>query len=147
MDSIDRRIINQLQGGCPVSERPFVELGTRLGVEEDDLIRRLDNLLSQGLLSRFGPMYNAERIGGGLTLAAMRIPPQEFDWVAATVNALPQVAHNYARDHEFNMWFVLATETSEEIDDVLADIEERVGYPVYSFPKIKEYYVGLRFQA
>ena len=147
MDAVDRAIVNGLQGGFPVSERPYAEVAAQLDLTEDELIRRLDALLAQGVLSRFGPMYHAERLGGGLTLAAMTVPPADFERVAEIVNAFPEVAHNYAREHVFNMWFVLATETPERIGEVIEEIERATGYKVYNMPKLEEFYVGLRFEA
>jgi len=145
MDAVDRDIINNLQGGFPVCERPYAEVAARLGLSEDELIARLETLLTQGTLTRFGPMYHAERLGGALTLAAMKIPPAEFDRVAEIVNGFPEVAHNYARDHVLNMWFVLATETPERIGEAIAAIEKATGFPVYNMPKLEEFFVGLRF--
>lgn len=146
MDAEDRAIINNLQGGFPVSERPFADAATTLGLSEDELIGRIGRLLDDGLLTRFGPMYHAERLGGALSLAAMKIPAVDFDRVAKLVNAFPEVAHNYAREHEFNMWFVLATEEPQRIVEVIAEIERRTGYQVYNMPKLDEYFVGLRFE-
>jgi len=145
MDAVDRAIVNDLQNGFPISERPYAEVAARLGLTEDDLMRRLDALLENGTLTRFGPMYHAERLGGELTLAAMKIPAADFERVTQIVNAFPEVAHNYAREHEFNMWFVLATETPERIGEVVAEIERATGYRVYNMPKLEEFYVGLRF--
>jgi DNA-binding Lrp family transcriptional regulator len=118
-----------------------------MGLTEDELIRRVDALLAQGTLTRFGPMYHAERLGGALTLAAMKISPADLERVAGIVNAFPEVAHNYAREHELNMWFVLATETPEHIAEVIGEIERATGYGVYNRPKVEEFYIGLRFQA
>jgi DNA-binding Lrp family transcriptional regulator len=146
MDALDRAILNELQGGFPLSERPYAEVAARLGTSEIDLMQRLDTMLNDGLLTRFGPMYHAERLGGGLTLVAMQVPAHDFERVAALVNAHPEVAHNYAREHAFNMWFVLATETPERIAEVLADIEHETGCKVYNMPKLEEFYVGLRFE-
>ncbi len=147
MDALDRVIINTLQGGFPISERPYAEVAARLGTTEDDLIRRVEVLLADGVLSRFGPMYHAERLGGALTLAAMKVSAEDFERVTALVNAHPEVAHNYQREHEFNMWFVLATETPERINDVIAAIEEETGCKVFNLPKQEEFFVGLRFEA
>lgn len=146
MDALDRRIINGLQGGFPVTDRPYEAAAKALGLSEAELIRRLENMLATGLLTRFGPMYNAEMLGGGLTLAAMQVPREVLDRVAEQVNAFPEVAHNYERDHAFNLWFVLATETPDRIQAVLAEIEKRTGYPVYNMPKIEEFFIGLRFE-
>ena len=147
MDAVDRAIVNQLQGGFPVCERPYAEAATKLGLTEDELMQRLDALLENGTLTRFGPMYHAERLGGALTLAAMKIPDADFERVAEIVNRFPEVAHNYAREHAFNMWFVLATEAPERIEEVIGEIERATGYRVYNMPKLEEFFVGLRFEA
>jgi len=146
LDALDRAIINGLQGGFPVSERPYAEAAARLGTIEAELIERLERLLEAGLLSRFGPMYHAERMGGGLTLAALHAGPEVYERVAEQVNAHPEVAHNYAREHHLNMWFVLATETPERIAEVIATIEAETGCRVFNLPKLEEFFVGLRFE-
>ena len=95
MDSVDRAIVNALQQGFPVSERPFRDAGALLGLGEDELIARVKRLLENRVLTRFGPLYQAERLGGAYALAAMRVPQADFERVAEAVNALPEVAHNY----------------------------------------------------
>ena len=147
MDELDRAIVNLLQGGFPVCARPFAEVAAQLHSTEQEIISRVGLLLQRGILSRFGPMYQAERMGGSLSLAAMKIPDADFGRVAAIVNAMPEVAHNYARDHALSMWFVLATETPREHAAALEKIEQETGYPVYDMPKIKEYFIGLRLAA
>lgn len=146
MDAIDRQIVNSLQDGLPICERPYAAAAEKLGMAEDELIRRLIVLRDQGVYSRIGPMYHAEELGGSLLLAAMQVPQEDFECVARQVNAFPEVAHNYERDHAFNMWFVLATETPERMDEVLAGIEKRTGLPVYAMPKEEEFFVGLRLR-
>ena len=145
MTETERVVINGLQGGFPICERPFLEAAEKLGLGEEELIGVIEGLLDQGLLSRFGPLYHAERLGGALSLAAMKVPEAEFDAIAERVNAFPEVAHNYARDHALNMWFVLATETAERHRAVLREIEAATGLTVYDMPKITEYFVGLHF--
>jgi DNA-binding Lrp family transcriptional regulator len=145
MDELDRRIINNLQGGFPVSERPFQEAAEKLDTTESELITRVRCMLDDGLLTRFGPMYHAEQMGGALSLCAMKVPAESFDEVAEQVNAFPEVAHNYQRDHEMNMWFVLATETPEQLYECLQRIEKTTGIPVFNLPKQEEFYVGLHF--
>jgi len=144
MDDLDRHIINELQGGFPVCEHPYADVAARLGTSEENLISRLEILLADGTLSRFGPMYNAERLGGGLTLAAIAVPDERYDEVAGLVGDHMEVAHNYARDHKLNMWFVLATETPERIGEVISEIEAETGLDVVNMPKQEEFYIGLR---
>lgn len=145
LDAQDRAILNRLQDGFPVSERPYAEVATELGIPEQQLITRLEALLESGVLSRFGPLIHAEQLGGGLTLAAMQVPAADLERVIELVNAFPEVAHNYERDHALNIWFVLATELPEQINEVITAIEQRTGYPVYNFPKEEEYFLNLRF--
>lgn len=146
LDDVERTIINGLQDGFPVCEQPYREAAERLGLTEDALIEGLGNLLEDGVLSRFGPLYHAERMGGALTLAALAVPEPEFERVAEQVNAFPEVAHNYARDHALNMWFVLATEKPERTAEVIMAIESATGLHVHDMPKIAEYFVGLRLE-
>jgi len=145
MDAIDRAIINALQDGFPVCARPYAAAAEQIGITEDELLRRLTAMREHKIITRFGPMFHAERLGGALSLVAMRIPPEDFDRVAALVNAHGAVAHNYERAHAFNMWFVLATETEQQLQDVLQTITAETGYPVYNMPKQDEYYLNLRF--
>lgn len=147
MDQIDRRIINGLQGGFPLVERPFAAAAQRIGIDEEVLIERIRQLLDDGVLSRFGPMYNADRMGGAFSLVAMQVPAEALERVAARVNAFREVAHNYERDHAFNLWFVLAVERPERIAEVLAEIEIATGYPVYDLPKEREFFVELKLRA
>ncbi len=146
-DFIDRRIVNELQGGLPLSERPFAALAADLEITEQAVVDRIEKLLSDGILSRFGPLYNAERLGGALSLCALSAPQDRFDEAAALVNAHPEVAHNYERDHALNMWFVLATDRPERISEVVKEIESETGCDVYQFPKLEEFFVGLRLEA
>lgn len=144
MDELDRRIINQLQSGFPLSEEPYAEVAVQLAISEGELIARLQALLDRKILSRFGPMYDAQKMGGAFSLVAMKVPEEDFDSIAEVVNSYSEVAHNYKRDHEFNLWFVIATVTQDEINEVNRDIEQRTGLNVYNFPKLAEYYVGLQ---
>lgn len=147
LDDTDRAIVNALQGGFPLCERPYERAAAALGLGEQELIDRLARLVETGALSRFGPMLNAERMGGAVSLCAMAVPDERFDEVAQTVNSCAEVAHNYARAHRLNMWFVLATERPEDIAATLAGIEARTDLAVYDFPKEDEYFIGLRVEA
>jgi DNA-binding Lrp family transcriptional regulator len=147
MDDIDRHIINTLQAGFPVCDAPYQQVAMQLGLTEQALIERLQTLLDNGTLTRFGPLYHAELMGGALTLAAVKAPLDRFAEVTEIINAFPEVAHNYARNHELNMWFVVATETPEQIRHTLTAIEQQTGLTVVNMPKINEYFVGLKLEA
>lgn len=146
MDELDRAIINSLQGGLPVCERPYLEAARRIGMAEDELLARLSRLLDERVLTRIGPMYQIEKMGGAFTLAALHAPDGEFDRIAEKVNGLPEVAHNYERDHALNMWFVIATESPAGIDRVIQRIEHETGCKVFNFPKSREYFIELKLK-
>lgn len=147
IDSTDRSIINALHGGFPLSDRPYRDVAETLGLTEDELIRRLELMLERRVLTRFGPLFQIERMGGAFVLAALKVPDADFDRVAAQVNEFAEVAHNYRREHVLNMWFVLATETPEGIGAAVSKIEAATGLPVYAFPKEREYFVELNLRA
>ncbi len=145
MNDLQRRVLNALQGEFPVSEHPFAAAAGRIGTDEATLVECIGGMLEEGLLTRFGPLFDAGRLGGAFTLAAMAVPAADLDRVAAIVNAFAEVAHNYERTHRLNLWFVVATATPEAIAPVLRRIEAEAGYPVLDFPKQDEYCVDLRF--
>ncbi|MBS1190083.1 MAG: nirG [Rhodocyclaceae bacterium] len=147
LDAVDRRLVARLQGGFPICERPYAEAAADLGIDEGELIVRLGRLLEARVLTRFGPMYQVERLGGAFVLAALAVPEECYDAVAEAVNARPEVAHNYRREHALNMWFVLATETPEGIPAAIGKIEAAIGLPVFAFPKEREYFVEMKLEA
>jgi DNA-binding Lrp family transcriptional regulator len=147
LSEADRRVVNALLGGFPLVERPFAQVAADLGLDEDELIAAVTRLREDGLLSRFGPMYDAVALGGAFSLCAMAVPEDRFAEVAALVNAMPEVAHNYRREHAFNMWFVLATERPQEIAATIARIEAATGLTILNLPKLEEYFLELKLEA
>ena len=152
----DARLVGFLHGGFPLSDRPFADVAAQLGCSEDAVLDRLQRLLSHGDLTRFGPLFQIERAGGRFVLAALAVPEARFDAVAAQLDAMNEVAHNYRRESAhpdqpgatpLNMWFVLAVESADQIGPVLDRIEAATGLPVYAFPKEEEYFVELRLSA
>ena len=145
MDDFDRRLINRLQHGLPLLANPWQVLAEELQSSPQQLRQRVQELLDDGTLTRFGPLYQIERLGGAFSLAAVQAPEAEFERIAAIVNGFPEVAHNYRRNHAFNMWFVLATETPAGMNDTVERIAAATGLPVFNFPKEREYFIEARF--
>lgn len=106
---------------------------------------RIRRLVDAGVLSRFGPLFDAGAIGGTTTLAAMSVPEGRFEAVAEAVNGYREVAHNYERDHRLNMWFVLSVADPDRVPEVLASIERETGLEVYDLPKRREFRLEARF--
>ncbi|MDO5658597.1 MAG: Lrp/AsnC family transcriptional regulator [Paracoccus sp. (in: a-proteobacteria)] len=147
LDETDRQIINGLQDGLPICESPFAEAASQFGISEAELIHRIRHLREIGAITRFGPFYDAAAMGGAFCLCAMEVPAADFERVMTLVNANAEVAHNYERNHQLNMWFVLATETPDEIGRCARRIEKETGIPVLLFPKLHEFFIGFRVAA
>lgn len=145
MDDFDRLLINRLQHGLPLVRQPWEALATELGSSSETLRQRVQALLDDGTLTRFGPMFDVERLGGAFTLAALAVPEARFDEVATQLEAMPEVAHNYRREHQWNMWFVLGCETPAGIAETIARIEAETGLAVLNLPKEETFHVGLHF--
>lgn len=145
-DPTERAIVNGLQGGFPVAPHPFRIAGAALGLSEGETLEGVRELVASGRLSRFGPLWNAEGLGGGVCLAAMAVPAERFEAVAELVNAHPEVAHNYERTHALNMWFVISAERPERIAEIAAAIEAETGLAVHLMPKTREFFVGFRVE-
>lgn len=144
IDPRDARLLERLHGELPLTDHPFADVGAELGMGEDEVLERLQRLFALGMLTRFGPLIQIERAGGCFVLAALEVPPERFDEVTAIVNALPEVAHNYRREHALNMWFVVAAETAALCGAALERIARDSGLPVHAFPKEREYFVELK---
>lgn len=145
MDDFDRKLINRLQHGLPLVRHPWQALAEELHSSSEELRTRVQALLDDGTLTRFGPMFDIERLGGAFTLAALSVPEERFEAVAQQLEAMPEVAHNYRREHVWNMWFVLGCATPEGIAETIRQIEAQTGLPVLNLPKEETYHVGLHF--
>ncbi|MCK7611101.1 Lrp/AsnC family transcriptional regulator [Roseibium sediminicola] len=147
LSDLERILINRLQDDLPLVPHPFAALARELDLSEEEVVGRIRSLRDDGLLTRFGPFFDAEALGGAFCLCAMAVPAERFEEVLTKVNAYPEVAHNYERDHRLNMWFVLATESQAAIAATAAAIERDTGLKVLLFPKEREFFIGFRVTA
>ena len=147
LDATDRLLINRLQDGLPLEHAPFAAVAHEAGLTEAEVVARITQLREIGAITRFGPFIDAEAMGGAFCLCAMAVPEDRFDEVMTLVNAHPEVAHNYERQHKLNMWFVLACEKPDQIAEAAARIEGETGLTVLRFPKQCEFFIGFRVEA
>ena len=151
LGTVDRAVLNAFQGGFPVVEQPFEPAAAALAdhgvdIDADELLRRVQDLDDAGVLTRFGALINAEAIGGTATLVATHAPEDSYDEHAELINAHPEVAHNYEREHpHLNMWFVVSVAEKGRVEEVLAEIEAETGEETYNLPKQQEFHVGAKF--
>jgi len=144
IDEVDAALIDEFQSDFPIQECPFEAVGETLGVSAETALDRVKSLRDDGIFRRFGPVLNPPVIGSS-TLAAVSAPEERFDEVAEIINEYRQVNHNYARDHEWNMWFVVTAGSRQRRDEILSDIEARTGCSVLVLPMLTDYYIDLEF--
>ena len=146
MDEADLKLLALVQDGFPISSRPFRELGDALGIEEDEVISRLDELQKEGLVRRIGPILDLRRLGRSGILAALAVPIDEADGAADMVNPYPEVSHNYLRpnDSGYNLWFTVSG-TEERIQDILQEIQAKTGRKMLVLPTLRIFKIGVKF--
>ncbi|MCP5205965.1 MAG: Lrp/AsnC family transcriptional regulator [Hahellaceae bacterium] len=145
LSSLEMRLIDTYQRGFPFCEKPFAAVGELMGASEQEVIEAVLHLQEVGVLSRLGPVFDHKKAGAS-TLAAVAVPESDIDAVAATISQFPEVNHNYAREHEYNIWFVVTTSDQEQLEATLDRIEIACGYPVMSLPMIHSFHIDLGFQ-
>lgn len=143
LDPLDRRIVNALQRGLPLTPRPYADAAAALEIDEATLLDRLRALLARGALTRFGPLFQIERVGGQFVLCACHAPAERMDAVVGAINAFREVAHHYERTHHLNLWFVIAVSDAGDVPGVLARIAASAGVEILPFPKMREFFVNL----
>lgn len=144
LSELDRRLLDEFQRDLPICARPYEAMAKRLGCDEQMVLERLAQLEERGFVSRVGPVFRANCLGAS-TLAAMAVPAERLHGVAKLVSSYAQVNHNYEREHEFNLWFVVTASDAQEVADVLSDVRRRTGLPVMDLPLTEAFHIDLGF--
>lgn len=144
LDMVDRQLIDRYQRDLPVSERPYEDMARELGLTEEEVIERLSALQEQQVLSRVGPVFEHSQAGASL-LAAVAAPDEQMDLVAARINRAPGVNHNYAREHTYNLWFVMTAPNDDILEERLDELEHQLKLPMLRLPMVEGYHIDLGF--
>jgi len=142
---LERHLLNDFQHGLPLVSRPFAEIAEKLGTTEEQVIETLQALHNEGYVSRVGAVFRANSVGAS-TLAAMAVPEDKLESVAALVSGYTEVNHNYQREHHFNLWFVATAEDHAALHSVLQEIEHLTGLAVLYLPMLEDYHIDLGFE-
>lgn len=125
MDNTDRELLNIVQMHFPTVHAPFADLAERLGISETEVEERLVRIVEAGTIRRIAPLFDTHRLGYSSTLVAARVPPERLLEVAEIVSSFPEVTHNYAREHTYNLWFTIISCGS--VDAIVEEIRKRTG--------------------
>jgi DNA-binding Lrp family transcriptional regulator len=145
MDALDKEILNEIQWSFPLVSEPYRELANRFHVDNDEMKKRISNLKSLGIIRQLSAIFDTRRLGYKSSLVAMAIAPDRLDYVANQINKHPGVSHNYERNHEYNLWFTLATPPGT---DLKTEVDKFMKIPginkVRLLPTIKLFKIGVK---
>lgn len=140
LDSIDRRLLDQIQRAFPIEERPYAVLGERLGLTEQDVLGRIENLKDLRLVRQISAIFNTGALGYQSSLVAMAVPDPHVEPAAEAVSAYPGVSHNYLRPGPFNLWFTIAVPPGTTLQAEVDRLAQKAGgWPTLILPAMKKY--------
>lgn len=143
-DAIDNILLDGWQRDFPLVSHPFAAIGQILELNETEVIARLDRLTANGVITRVGATVRPNTIAAS-TLAAIAVPPERIDEIAAIIGAEQGVNHSYLREHHWNMWFVATAPDTENLQSTLARIETRSGLRVLDLRLLRAFNIDLGF--
>jgi DNA-binding Lrp family transcriptional regulator len=145
MDSLDRRILNSLQFGFPLTTRPYLSIGRSVGCGEAEVLDRIGSLKKRRIVRQISPIFDSARLGYRSTLAAFVVPENKVDEVAALLNGHAGVTHNYLREGTVNLWFTLTVPSSQDIRDHIRTMAKAAHVRRWFFlPTIKTFKISFR---
>ena len=145
MDDLDREILNEIQWSFPLVSEPYNALAEKFKITNEDLKCRISALKSSGILRQLSAIFDTRRLGYKSSLVAMAISPENLDYVANQINRHPGVSHNYERNHEYNLWFTLATPPGNDLKTEVAKFSKLPGIiKVRLLPTIKLFKIGVK---
>jgi DNA-binding Lrp family transcriptional regulator len=110
LDDLDRRLLNLMQGSFPIEPRPYLRVAKLAEIEEEEALARVQHLLAERIIRQVTPIFDTRALGYASMLVAAKVDPENPHRAAQVINSHPGVSHNYLRNHEFNLWFTIATE-------------------------------------
>jgi DNA-binding Lrp family transcriptional regulator len=135
MDSVDRHIVTLIQAGFPVEERPYEAIGKKVGISEDEVIRRLKDIKESGEIRRMGASFDSRKLGYSSTLCAVHVPEEKMQAAIDAINSYHNITHNYERNHHYNVWFTVIAPSPARVDEILHEIEQSAGVgPIINLP-------------
>ena len=115
LDELDKRLLNLMQGSFPLRARPYARVAELAGIEEGQTMERVQRLLDERIIRQITPIFDTRALGYSSMLVAAKVDPEYPHRAAQVINAHPGVSHNYLRNHEFNLWFTIATEPDSKL--------------------------------
>lgn len=146
LDAVDKGILRELQGNLPIVERPFRGMAGKLHITEEELFFRIKKLTDAGVIRKFGLRIDSKKVGYASTLVAMKVSKEKRDEVAEKLNTYSNVTHNYARDHEYNLWFTIIARNKRELEETLDKIRSEIEHEnMLDLPVLRKFKINVKF--
>ena len=145
LTTIHKQLLNAYQQDFPLSPTPYKDIASSLGVTEEDVLFAFNELSNEQFISRIGSIIAPNHIGVSM-LVAMAIPNEQLQTVADIVSHYQEVNHNYERENQFNLWFVLIAQDDEDLQSVIESIESETGFKAMQLPLLADYFINLGFE-
>jgi len=146
LDDVDKKLLNLLQWDFPMTERPFRDLGEKLGIGEEETMARVSGMKGSKVIRQISAIFDSRRLGYKSTLVAMKFPPERLDESAEIINEHPGVSHNYGRNHAFNLWFTLTIPSDQNVTKTANELGERASsLKTLVLPTIRLFKIGVKF--
>lgn len=149
LTQLEKLLLNEYQQGMPISATPYADIALQLnnkGIEatEQTIINCFSDLQERGLVSRVGAVLKPQKVGSS-TLAAVAAPEHRIKEVADIISSYSEVNHNYQREHNFNIWFVVTAQTQQQVLQVIEEIEQKTSLSVLNLPMEEDFHIDLGF--
>jgi DNA-binding Lrp family transcriptional regulator len=135
----DIRLINRVQKNFPLCEKPFEVIAKDIGESQEWVFDRLKELEAKKVISRFGSVVKRKNYDFS-TLAALKVPHDRVNDVAHLVSSYEEVTHNYLREHEFNLWFVIQSQSEKKLKAAINDLRQHMDFPMLNLPILESYH-------
>jgi DNA-binding Lrp family transcriptional regulator len=146
LDDTSRKLLWLLQTDFPLSREPYADLGMRLGINYDEVIPRITQLISKKIVRQISPVFDARKLGHQPTLVAMRVTGGDLERMEQLIAAHPGISHAYEREHSFNLWFTLAVRSGTHLERELEHLTSPVRVAaIITLPAVKIYKIGACF--
>lgn len=146
LEQIDRELLKLLQNKFPLTPEPFKDLALNLGITQEEVIERIENLKQNGIIRRLGGVFDSRKLGYKSTLCAISVPEDRLDEVKDIVNGYTEVTHNYLRNHKLNMWFTVIASSTEKLNSIIKEISKQTGLEIRNFPASNVYKIKVQFK-
>jgi len=147
LDEIDKKILREMQENLPIVKRPFLEAAKKIGICEEEFFSRVKKLIEAGIIRKFGLRIDSKKAGFASTLVAMKVPKEKLEEIAEQLNSYESITHNYARDHEYNLWFTVIEGDKIALNDTLERIAREVEHEeMLNLPVLRKFKIDVKFK-